>query len=132
MAGGTNGGFDPLRVLWKPTETPFNAAAPNPATGTGWAVGDEVPGWRVSRPAEDRGDVRARGRYHDGVWTVEFARALTTGSANDVQFNIDGSEYFGVAVHDRQLMLSSFEYQQLDYTPHPSHYGITLMRLIFN
>jgi hypothetical protein len=132
MAGGTNGGFDPLRVLWKPTAAAFNPAVTNPATGRAWAQGDEIPGWLLSPPADDRGDVHARGRYHDGVWTVEFARRLTTGSANDVQFNIDGSEYFGVAVHDRQRMLSPDEYRQHPSIPYPSHYGITLMRLIFN
>jgi hypothetical protein len=132
MAGGSNGGFDPLRVLWKPTAAAFSPTAQNPVTGATWAQGDEVPGWLVSPPADDRRDVRARGSYRDGVWTVEFARALTTGSANDVQFNIDGSAYFGVAVHDRQLMASAYEYEQLPSLPFPSHYGVALMRLIFN
>jgi hypothetical protein len=40
-------------------------------------------------------------RWEKGMWTVEFARKLVTGSEFDVQFNDPKKAYsFGVAVFD--------------------------------
>jgi hypothetical protein len=66
-----------------------------------YKVGDEVPGVVVAPFKGDRGDVAAHGSWKDGVWTVELARRLTTGSEFDVQFDQLEKEYaFGVAVFD--------------------------------
>lgn len=66
-----------------------------------YKAGDEVPGIVIAPFAGDRGDVSARGRWKDGVWTLEIARKLQTGSDFDVQFSDLKKEYaFGVAVFD--------------------------------
>jgi hypothetical protein len=48
----------------------------------------------------DVADVLARGVFSDGVWTLEMARALETGSENDVQFDTANVYDFGVATFD--------------------------------
>ncbi|MHC4414347.1 MAG: ethylbenzene dehydrogenase-related protein [Planctomycetota bacterium] len=48
----------------------------------------------------DVADVVARGVFSDGVWTLEMARALETGSENDVQFDTAGAYDFAVGIFD--------------------------------
>jgi len=49
----------------------------------------------------ERGNISAKGAWKDGVWTLVYARKLTTGSQFDVQFSDPKKEYaFGVAVFD--------------------------------
>jgi hypothetical protein len=63
--------------------------------------GDEVPGIIVAPFTGDRGDIAAKAVWKDGVWTIEIARKLVTGSEFDVQFSDLKKEYvFGVAVFD--------------------------------
>ena len=64
----------------------------------GLPLGSRVPAVLVAPAAGDRGDVMAEGRWHNGVWTVEFARKLGTGSAYDVRFN--GTLSLGIAPFD--------------------------------
>jgi len=46
-------------------------------------------------------DVRAKGQWKDGVWTLEFSRSLSTGHDDDVQFS-SGKTFRGqVAVFNR-------------------------------
>lgn len=61
-------------------------------------VGHRIPAILVARSTGDRGDIEARGIWRSGVWTLEMARLLSTGSAADVRF--DGEMYFCVAVFD--------------------------------
>ncbi len=63
-----------------------------------FAVGARLPGVLVAPTTGDRGDVQARGHWRNGVWTVEFARLLTTGSPVDVVFK--GTVYLGIAPFD--------------------------------
>jgi len=66
-----------------------------------FAAGDMVPGIVKSPFVGDRGDFSAGWQWEDGMWTLEFGRALVTGSEYDVQFDDLSAPYaFGVAVFD--------------------------------
>lgn len=63
--------------------------------------GDEVASIMVSALEGDRGDIKAAYLWADGMWTVEFARKLKTGSEKDVQFDdLSKGYHFGVAFFD--------------------------------
>ncbi len=52
-------------------------------------------------PSGSRADVRAKGQWQNGVWTIEFSRKLVTGHKDDVQFKDLKRKYlFGVAVNE--------------------------------
>jgi hypothetical protein len=59
--------------------------------------GERVSLFRFRKPQGSRADVRARGVWRDGRWTIEFARKLATGHPDDVQFDPGQSYLFGVA-----------------------------------
>ena len=62
--------------------------------------GDRVPKYVAGTPSGSAADVRAKGVWKDGRWTVEFARKLSTGHADDAV--LDGKTYrMGLAVFDR-------------------------------
>lgn len=63
-----------------------------------FSLDSRVPAVLVAPTAGDRGDVKARGIWRNGVWTVEFARRLSTGSAFDVAFRRE--LYLGIALFD--------------------------------
>jgi len=66
-----------------------------------YKAGDEVPGIIVAPFTGDRGEVPTQAVWKDGIWTLEIARKLQTGSEFDVQFGDLKKEYaFGVAVFD--------------------------------
>jgi hypothetical protein len=44
-------------------------------------AGDTVPRWVSTVPEGNAADIRARGTWSDGVWTVEFSRARQVGKA---------------------------------------------------
>ncbi len=60
--------------------------------------GQIIPGHIVRPLTGSRGDIRARGRHKNGMWTLELKRALNTGNTDDVQFSLAKSYYFGIAV----------------------------------
>ena len=63
--------------------------------------GDEVAAIMIAAPEGDRGDIKAGVKWDNGMWTVEIARKLVTGSKHDVQFDDMGKTYtFGVAMFD--------------------------------
>lgn len=68
-----------------------------------YAVGDEIAGIRIAPMGGDGGNINS-GSHYDAVnhtWTVEFSRAMNTGTTNDVQFtNLDGEYFFGAAIFD--------------------------------
>jgi len=49
---------------------------------------------------ESRHDVLAGGKYNDGVWTVEFQRALNTGNEDDAVFAFNSETKFTTAKFD--------------------------------
>lgn len=66
------------------------------------AKGDErVPQYLAGIPSGSAADVRARGSWADGWWTLEFERRLGTGHADDTQFDVSRSYGMAVAAHDR-------------------------------
>ncbi len=62
--------------------------------------GAEVPRYRHRQPTGSRADIRAKGRWHNGTWTVEFCRQLDTGHPDDVQFYPLRRYRFGVSRHE--------------------------------
>lgn len=71
--------------------------------------GAEVPGIVVAPFAGDRGDIRSRAVYADGMWTLEWGRQLSTGSSYDIQFtDLDKAYLFGVAVFDNAQVRHAF------------------------
>jgi len=61
--------------------------------------GDIQPQYEIRQPTGSRSDVKAKGTWVDGVWTIEFSRKLQTGHADDLQFNKTGSYLFGISVY---------------------------------
>lgn len=63
--------------------------------------GDVLERYTLREPDSSRADVRAKGVWKDGRWTIEFARALVTGNADDVNFqNLDTPYGFGVSRYE--------------------------------
>ena len=62
--------------------------------------GDILPRFRVNQPTGSRGDVRAKGRWDKGFWTIEFGRKFQTGNEDDVQFNTTQKFLFGVSRYE--------------------------------
>ena len=62
--------------------------------------GDIVPSYKHTQPTGSRADVRAKGLWKDGYWTIEFSRALNTGHDDDVAFNPSSKKryLFGVSI----------------------------------
>ena len=62
--------------------------------------GDLIDAFPVGTPQGSRADVRAKGVWSGGLWTVEFARNLNTGHDDDLQFDpAAGKSYlFGISI----------------------------------
>jgi thiosulfate reductase cytochrome b subunit len=75
--------------------TPYSAAADD------YPIGTLLPNILVAPFVGDRGDVRAKGRWQAGTWTVEMTRALATGSRHDVAFLVERPVFLSVAAFDR-------------------------------
>ncbi len=60
-------------------------------------IGAEVPRYISRQPFGSRADVRAKGVWNDGYWTIEFFRKLQTGHSDDVQFDKKSTYPFGVS-----------------------------------
>ena len=62
-----------------------------------------IPGRILSEPAGPSwNDIKARGAWLNGIWTVEVARKLNTGHADDVQFDTSKPYYFDIYFKTRQ------------------------------
>jgi hypothetical protein len=69
--------------------------------GKVFSIGQRIPGYVLSIPDGSRGDVRCRGKWEEGIWTVELSRKLVTGNIDDVQFSDLLKHYpFAAAVVD--------------------------------
>ncbi len=62
--------------------------------------GDSVVRYKHREPKGSRADVRAKGHWSEGYWTIEFQRELTTSQADDIQFNPSLTYAFGVSRHE--------------------------------
>ena len=52
----------------------------------------------MSTPEGSRADVRARGIWKDGHWTIEFGRRLDNGHSDDVRFDPPGGKRYQFVV----------------------------------
>ncbi|MDX1776473.1 MAG: ethylbenzene dehydrogenase-related protein, partial [Desulfobulbales bacterium] len=62
--------------------------------------GDTLPRYVLEEPRGSRSDVRAKGAWQNGRWTIEFGRKLLTGNSDDVQFNPDKKYLFGLSRYE--------------------------------
>jgi len=63
-------------------------------------AGERVLKFKLSPPGGSRADIRARGFWKDGRWTVTYARKLVTGHVDDVALTLDGAHAFGVSRYE--------------------------------
>ncbi|MDF1552004.1 MAG: ethylbenzene dehydrogenase-related protein [Deferrisomatales bacterium] len=61
---------------------------------------DRQAKYKNRQPTGSRADIRAKGTWKEGVWTVEFRRKLVTGHGDDLQLVRGGSYEFGVSRHE--------------------------------
>jgi Ethylbenzene dehydrogenase len=59
-----------------------------------------IPRFESKQPRGSRADIRAKGQWVDGFWTIEFERKLYTGHDDDVQLDITRSYRFGVSRYE--------------------------------
>ncbi len=59
--------------------------------------GQQLERFIPQSPSGSRADVRAKGRWHKGYWTIEFSRLLENGNNDDIQFNTSKVYIFGVS-----------------------------------
>lgn len=62
--------------------------------------GDVLDQYVHRQPEGSRADVKAKGRWQAGTWTVEFERLLDTGNSDDVSFQKAGRYIFGVSRYE--------------------------------
>jgi hypothetical protein len=63
--------------------------------------GDRIPQYLPGTPSGSAADVRAKGTWSDGWWTLELERKLDTGHADDTAFDPSRTYRMAVSVHDR-------------------------------
>jgi len=61
---------------------------------------DEVQSYSHRNPTGSRADIKAKGRWFNNKWTIEFSRALDTGNADDVRFRTNRQYQFGVSRYE--------------------------------
>ncbi len=129
VPGGDNNGFDKSKFIWDQSAVSFDPANPNPITGSAWASGDIVPGWKIreqSNPFSGRGDVEAKGVFSNGKWIIELKRAFNTFSDSDDDIVLSSGSVipFSFAYFNNTRKLAGFEYIDTWKNPHkPAHYG---------
>jgi len=111
----TGGGYEDVKLVNGKPEFMNKSAKPANKGGTYWLdaadkvafddakfkEGDEVASIITEPFAGDRGDVKFKGKWVKGKWTMEIQRKLVTGSQFDVQFDDLKKTYgFGVAMFD--------------------------------
>ncbi|MEN8180820.1 MAG: ethylbenzene dehydrogenase-related protein [Pseudomonadota bacterium] len=62
--------------------------------------GEETPAYKLRKPSGSRADVRAKGQWNNGFWSVEFSRKLVTGHHDDVALEAGRSYRFGVSRYE--------------------------------
>jgi hypothetical protein len=85
------------KIWWilKPQGTPYTKEADT------FPVGTLIPNMIVEPFTGDRSDVRAKGEWKNGRWTLETRRVLATGSKYDVPFVPGEPVYVTVASYNR-------------------------------
>lgn len=62
--------------------------------------GARVPQYLHGTPTSSAADVQAKGAWADGKWTLELARKLDTGNADDTKFDASRAYKLAVGVHN--------------------------------
>jgi len=62
--------------------------------------GEILPRYTINKPTGSRSDVRAKAKWQDGRWTIEFGRKLITGNRDDIQFTPAQKYLFGVSRYE--------------------------------
>ena len=62
--------------------------------------GDILPRFKHRNPEGSRADIRAKGRWKDRRWAIEFERNLTTGHKDDIQFDVSREYRFGISRYE--------------------------------
>lgn len=62
--------------------------------------GDVMVRYAHRQPTGSRSDVKAKGLWNNGFWTIEFQRKLKTGNSDDVQFDPQFNYYFGLSRYE--------------------------------
>lgn len=62
--------------------------------------GDKLQRFSNTPPTGSRADVRAKGEWKEGEWTIEFKRALDTFNSDDISFSLKDSYVFGVSRYE--------------------------------
>lgn len=74
-------------------------------------AGTIIPAIIKSEIVGDRGQISAGWVWKDGMWTIEFSRALVTGSETDVQFeDLSAQYFFGLAIFENAQVRHAFQY----------------------
>ncbi len=63
--------------------------------------GDRLPQYTPGNPSGSTADVRAKGVWANGRWTLEFERRLDTGNPDDMAFDLARSYKMALATFDR-------------------------------
>lgn len=63
-------------------------------------IGEEVPRFELRTPQGSRADIKAKGQWENGFWTIEFSRRLKTGHPDDVALDPRRSYRFGVSRYE--------------------------------
>lgn len=64
-------------------------------------AGERVPQYVPGKPTDSAADVRAKGAWEDGRWTLELGRKLNTGHKDDTTFDPSRSYKIALGTHDR-------------------------------
>ena len=84
----------------------------NPTTG--FKDGDQIPGYMLQTGWKDSfADVKAKGVWQNGKWTVMMSRKLNTGYDDDIQFNTRKKYPFSLAVFDNSGEHDSYNAEPL-------------------
>lgn len=89
------------KTIWiaRPEDAGDTVERKQPAPAT--HQGDRVPQYLPGTPTGSAADVRAKGTWERGWWTLELERRLNTGNADDTAFEQGRTYKFGVGTHDR-------------------------------
>jgi len=72
--------------------------------------GDFIPGPIAKQITGDPADIKAKGKWENGVWTLEISRKLKTTSDKDIQFDDLAKTYsFAVAAFDNSQIGHAYE-----------------------
>lgn len=74
-----------------------------------------MPRYRLQQPQGSRADVRAKGKWMNGYWYIEFARQLQTGQEDDLQFEPGARYSFGVSRYELAGRAPDASLAQPDY-----------------